>query len=705
MCDPPQLPADAETATQNGHAVPGEVFDASEPRSETSVAAASEVEASADDAATAAQSSEDAPEAKHEEPESAKTDASGRPIPEQWKKRLWFVRMPKPAEDAGTGVLEQEIEGLRMQVQLLNESLAIKRMERDHAAELTQGAQETMSTLRETYDRKKSEAEPHRQQRKELKETAQRTADKFRSEYGELAVRSEEALDSALAAIEARLNHETNSVATEKKLIADLKKLESQREKVREYQGQSSGVKDAQAQAAAARASTADLDQEVQEAWEEMQTQRAIVDTYRTEENAVRSEMKKINDERARVKGLQDDTYMRMRMLKTDKYGKTKVWGENRRFSQQIRLVLGKSCGLAEARSLCAAQMEEAHALLADDEAFRAEYMRLWEAQRKHPISPYSDADFEDSSKVAKANGKSTVAAGNAAALNAADAAKKRAETLIAEAMSQAKTEVDEKQKRRSESESAAAAVKTAAKEAEAAENSEPVPFERPLLKVRKAKKPEPAAPPVLLPDLAAIGLKFELPATVTRREEAVVSSGDELKRQVRERNKEAAAEAERRKEQRRLTAEKRRQKAEQQLQQEKLATAAASAVAAHPPEKEASGGGAPPLETAATGRDAGAGGEAMVAPAAVTSPPVKAASVPKQRYALPKEPAKARIVAKRKTLWGRVKSGSQGVLPKETQRQLAGAIKERPWLAPAGLMASVTLIFALIWVFATYGI
>ena len=61
-----------------------------------------------------------------------------------------------------------------------------------------------------------------------------------------------------------------------------------------------------------------------------------------------------------------------------------------RRFSQQIRLVLGKTDGLAEARSLCAAQMDEAHALLADDAAFRAEYMRLWEGQRKHPISPFS---------------------------------------------------------------------------------------------------------------------------------------------------------------------------------------------------------------------------------------------------------------------------------------------------------------------------
>ena len=66
------------------------------------------------------------------------------------------------------------------------------------------------------------------------------------------------------------------------------------------------------------------------------------------------------------------------------------AWLPRRRFSQQIRLVLGKPDGLAEARSLCAAQMDEAHALLADDTAFRTEYMRLWEGQRKHPISPFS---------------------------------------------------------------------------------------------------------------------------------------------------------------------------------------------------------------------------------------------------------------------------------------------------------------------------
>ena len=41
---------------------------------------------------------------------------------------LWFVRMPKPAEDSSTAAVEAEVEGYRTQVQLLNESLTIKRV-------------------------------------------------------------------------------------------------------------------------------------------------------------------------------------------------------------------------------------------------------------------------------------------------------------------------------------------------------------------------------------------------------------------------------------------------------------------------------------------------------------------------------------------------------------------------------------------------
>ena len=58
-------------------------------------------------------------------------------------------------------------------------------MERDRAAELTQGAQEAHSQLRDTYDARKAEADPHRARRKELRDTAARTSDKFKCARGQ----------------------------------------------------------------------------------------------------------------------------------------------------------------------------------------------------------------------------------------------------------------------------------------------------------------------------------------------------------------------------------------------------------------------------------------------------------------------------------------------------------------------------------------
>ena len=50
------------------------------------------------------------------------------------------------------------------------------------------------------------------------------------------------------------------------------------------------------------------------------------------------------------------------------------------------------------------------------------------------------------------------------------------------------------------------------------------------------------------------------------------------------------------------------------------------------------------------------------------------------------------------------MKPGSHYVVPKERQRQVAAVIKERPWLAPASIMATIMLILVLVWIFAKYG-
>lgn len=50
----------------------------------------------------------------------------------------------------------------------------------------------------------------------------------FDSRWSDLDFRNEQQLDEAIASIDYRMSHETNSVADEKKLIAELKKLNVQ---------------------------------------------------------------------------------------------------------------------------------------------------------------------------------------------------------------------------------------------------------------------------------------------------------------------------------------------------------------------------------------------------------------------------------------------------------------------------------------------
>lgn len=75
------------------------------------------------------------------------------------------------------------------------------------------------------------EIHPHVLQMEELKpyneaSKAQR-AEKtnFDSRWSDLDFKNEQQLDEVIASIDYRLSHETNSVADEKKLIAELKKL------------------------------------------------------------------------------------------------------------------------------------------------------------------------------------------------------------------------------------------------------------------------------------------------------------------------------------------------------------------------------------------------------------------------------------------------------------------------------------------------
>lgn len=48
--------------------------------------------------------------------------------PVEWRGRMWFVKVPRPQEDSTLLALEQEHNSLKAQMNLLTESLKIKRV-------------------------------------------------------------------------------------------------------------------------------------------------------------------------------------------------------------------------------------------------------------------------------------------------------------------------------------------------------------------------------------------------------------------------------------------------------------------------------------------------------------------------------------------------------------------------------------------------
>ena len=87
-----------EQTTLNGNAVDTSETEASVPQSESSATVESDVEAIVEGVATDSASNEEVTDAKLGEPDSIKMDPSGRPIPEQWKKRCQFtMQSPLPS--------------------------------------------------------------------------------------------------------------------------------------------------------------------------------------------------------------------------------------------------------------------------------------------------------------------------------------------------------------------------------------------------------------------------------------------------------------------------------------------------------------------------------------------------------------------------------------------------------------------------------
>lgn len=544
---------------------------------------------------------------------------------EPWRRRLWIVRMPRPPEAPAIKVLEQEVDTYRTQMSLITEALNVKKVERDSAREATRAARDAFMQSREAFEERNKPMRELAQQRQD----AAAVANKLKESFSDLLVKSEAELEEQLKALNHRIEHESITLNEEKKALATIKKLQQQRERVREYEASASLFAETRAKRTELQEAMKEYEGEIKALRQEMDVQRQILDKLREHERGIDAEVEEIITERRRCREVMEEAYQRMSALKKAQWEKNNTFYSNRSFSRDIRKMVAEG-KLEEARDACAEQQDDAVALLRDQPAFRSEYFALWEQQRKVPISAAEEEELPPPSKGAKGGAKGGKAKA-APAPEPVDPAKK-AEATIAALLEEAREEARRAKAAAAAAEAAerdAAAAASAAEASLAAAEREQAAAARTVVGLEEegagaprqhARPPRPAAArhvapavePVVVPDE-----NFELPEVVRTLKEKTPSS-QELKELERERQRQAREEAERRKAKKAAEKEKKKARllAAAARAQEAAAAAqvaAAAAVAAVGAEDTASSdggeGNAPgaAADVAAPAEDAGA--------------------------------------------------------------------------------------------------
>jgi len=514
--------------------------------------------------------------------------------------------MPKPPEAPFIKALEQEVETYQAQVRLFSESLNVHKVDRDAIRENVRTARDALKRCKDAFDAKNAEVKPLR----DALQAGGQASRKLREEYADLEARSESELDTKLASLKNRIEHESIPLSEEKKIITTIKKLEAQRPRIKEFQATAGVVSKGRADVDNLRAELKEHDAELSVLRKEKDTQQAILTKFREQESEADSKVEAAMAERRKVKELQDAAFTRMNEARKSQRTKNDAHFTNRRLSRTVRelIAAGK---VEEARAMCAKQMEEMHAKLASNDEFRGQYYAQWEEVKKMRAEAEGEEHYRDED-VKKGGSK-----GNGDRKTDGSSRSGPKEPVVKPAM-KAQAVI-------------AAALEGAA--IAAVEEQAPVVHETPVVSAHhsknvsvedlsyavgavgaggtKAKKPKQqpkyVAEPVVVPED-----NFTLPEAILKKD-AETSTAAATKAAERERNRQLQAEAEARKQKREMEKAKRKKAKAEQLEKEALVKskeAAAAALRKAPTENEAS------KEAAAAAAQLAAASEAAVAAA-----------------------------------------------------------------------------------------
>lgn len=314
-------------------------------------------------------------------PAEPQVDENGEPI--EPLRALYFVRIPRPDnEDHSVQLIQQEFEMHLATVRLLDESRRMKRLEKTDARNNTTKALESLKAANALVKGQLDQLEPFRKESRMRNTARSALMDSKRS----LEATTEKELDNMIADIEYQLEHETLPLKTEKDYIAQLKRLRAQRKQVKAFEAQNQAFLVKREQSETVRGDQKQLEAQLKIYKEEQAEYERVFKELKSIEADIGKELTEISDECEVAVQAKNRIYEKLKAARDERRAKGGEFGENREFSRRVRELVA-SGGIAAAQDLCRDQTEKMMNKLNTDKAYRTEYLRLWETQRKPPIS------------------------------------------------------------------------------------------------------------------------------------------------------------------------------------------------------------------------------------------------------------------------------------------------------------------------------
>ncbi|KAF6262596.1 hypothetical protein COO60DRAFT_599115 [Scenedesmus sp. NREL 46B-D3] len=371
----------------------------------------------------------------HEEPAAVQPEAEAAEAtePEHTSKGLYILRIPRPVfDDSAVKKLDGDLSVVYAKLKVINNKSQIKRGEANELRKQLGVARSLRNGSSPEFDEKMTRLKQLREMRKAILDKVA----ELKSGRQGLECRTEEELDQRIADMEHSIQHDDLALNTEKQYVRNIAKLRSQREQIRQVQGQQESLGQMEAEAKKIKAVIDEVDSEMNMLRGERDQAKDIIDDLQKKLAVVQAVVNEYDVERQDLETAKREIQEQLKSVRDEIDSHMFEWRANRKLSLQLRdlVAVGQ---LEEATSIAEQQVELYLTKLLADASYRREYVKLWSEQRRYLVSELLPDSGTVEAKPAAAAGWADKGRGKPAAPLLPQGAL-RAQAIIAAALAEA---------------------------------------------------------------------------------------------------------------------------------------------------------------------------------------------------------------------------------------------------------------------------